>query len=110
MLVMSMTNEFWRGKRVLITGHTGFKGSWLALWLKQLGAQVSGLSLAPKSQPSLHNLLGGAGEGPDIVDIRDRAGVTHQVLRSKPQIVFHLAAQALVRASYRDPAETYETN
>ncbi|WP_425348620.1 CDP-glucose 4,6-dehydratase [Pararhizobium arenae] len=110
MLVMTMTNDFWRGKRVLITGHTGFKGSWLALWLRQLGAEVSGLSLLPKSEPSLYNLLGGAAEGDDIVDIRDRAAVTHQVLRSKPQIVFHLAAQALVRASYRDPAETYDTN
>ncbi len=107
---MTMTKDFWRGKRVLITGHTGFKGSWLALWLRQLGAEVSGLSLAPNAEPSLHGLLGGAAEGPDIVDIRDRAAVTNRVLRAKPQIVFHLAAQALVRASYRDPAETYETN
>jgi CDP-glucose 4,6-dehydratase len=109
-LVMTMTNEFWRGKRVLVTGHTGFKGSWLTLWLRELGADVSGLSLAPQTDPSLHLLLGGGMDGPGIVDIRDRDAVTHHVLKTKPQIVFHLAAQALVRAGYRNPAETYDVN
>lgn len=106
--VIEMGKEFWRGKRVLVTGHTGFKGSWLALWLRELGADVTGLSLAPRSQPSLHDLLGGSAEG--IVDIRDREAVNHHVIRSKPEIVFHLAAQALVRASYRDPLGTYDVN
>lgn len=109
-LVTTMTNEFWRGKRVLVTGHTGFKGSWLTLWLRELGAEVSGLSLAPQSEPSLHLLLGGTMDGPGIIDIRDRDAVTNHVLRTKPEIVFHLAAQALVRAGYRNPAETYDIN
>jgi CDP-glucose 4,6-dehydratase len=109
-MVMPMTNEFWRGKRVLITGHTGFKGSWLTLWLRELGADVAGLSLAPRTEPSLHLLLGGAMDGPGTIDIRDRDAVTHYVLKTKPQIVFHLAAQALVRAGYRNPAETYDVN
>jgi CDP-glucose 4,6-dehydratase len=109
-LVMTMTNEFWRGKRVLVTGHTGFKGSWLTLWLRELGADVSGLSLAPQTDPSLHLLLGGGMDGPGIIDIRDRDAVTHYVLKTKPQVVFHLAAQALVRAGYRNPAETYDIN
>ncbi len=105
-----MTANFWYGKRVLVTGHTGFKGSWLALWLKELGAEVTGLSLAPQTEPSLHRLLDGACEGPGILDIRDRTAVLNHVLRSRPQIVFHLAAQALVRAGYRNPAETYDIN
>ncbi|WP_162843345.1 CDP-glucose 4,6-dehydratase [Pararhizobium polonicum] len=105
-----MTNEFWRGKRVLVTGHTGFKGSWLTLWLRELGAEVSGLSLAPQTEPSLHRLLGGGMDGPDIIDIRDRDAVTHHVLKTRPQIVFHLAAQALVRIGYRSPVETYDVN
>ena len=83
---MPMTNEFWRGKRVLVTGHTGFKGSWLALWLRELGADVAGLSLAPQAEPSLHLLLGGAMEGPGIIDIRDRDAVNHYVLKTRPQI------------------------
>lgn len=107
---MAMTSEFWRGKRVLVTGHTGFKGSWLTLWLRHLGADVSGLSLAPQSQPALHLLLGGSAEGSGIIDIRDREAVTNRVLQTKPQIVFHLAAQALVRAGYRNPTETFDVN
>jgi CDP-glucose 4,6-dehydratase len=109
-LVTPMTSNFWTGKRVLVTGHTGFKGAWLSLWLRQLGAEVSGLSLAPQTEPALHLLLGGETEGPGILDIRDRDAVTHHVLRSRPQVVFHLAAQALVRAGYRNPAETYDVN
>jgi CDP-glucose 4,6-dehydratase len=105
-----MREHFWHGKRVLVTGHTGFMGSWLALWLSELGAEVTGLSLAPGTSPSLHGLLGGPAEGPGILDIRDRAAVLHHVLRSRPQVVFHLAAQAQKRAGYRSPAETHDVN
>lgn len=105
-----MTANFWYGKRVLVTGHTGFKGSWLALWLKELGAEVSGLSLAPNTDPSLHHLLNGNDGETGILDIRDHTAVLNHVVRLRPQIVFHLAAQALVRASYRNPAETYDIN
>lgn len=104
-----MTGSFWDGKRVLLTGHTGFKGSWLALWLKALGAQVHGLSLAPPPGPSLNHLLNGE-TGSAILDIRDRAAVLRRVTEVKPDVVLHLAAQALVRAGYRDPVGTYETN
>ncbi|OLP53223.1 CDP-glucose 4,6-dehydratase [Rhizobium rhizosphaerae] len=105
-----MQENFWHGKRVLVTGHTGFKGSWLSLWLKELGAQVTGLSLAPQTEPSLHRLLGASTDDTDILDIRDRDAVLAHVLRSRPEIVFHLAAQALVRAGYRDPLGTFEVN
>jgi CDP-glucose 4,6-dehydratase len=104
--------QFWNGKRVLVTGHTGFKGSWLSLWLSEMGAEVSGLSLAPPTEPSLFRLLNGtrspASEG--ILDIRDRVAVAARVMVTRPEIVFHLAAQPLVRAGYRDPLGTYETN
>lgn len=106
-----MNQGFWNGKRVLLTGHTGFKGSWLALWLRALGADVHGLSLTPPPGPSLHALLNGAdGDEKGILDIRDRAAVLRRVTEVKPEIVLHLAAQALVRAGYRDPAGTYDTN
>ncbi len=103
---------FWAGKRVLVTGHTGFKGSWLSLWLSELGAQVSGLSLEPQTQPSLFNQL-----QLDlrlkhhwIVDIRDFGAVSDAVEASQPEVVLHLAAQPLVRRSYRDPLGTWATN
>ncbi len=102
---------FWQGKRVLLTGHTGFKGAWLALWLHQLGAQVTGLALPPHTVPNLFELadlrtLIHHGE----VDIRDASAVAECVNAAQPQIVLHLAAQALVRASYRDPLDTFSTN
>lgn len=102
---------FWPGVRVLITGHTGFKGAWLTLWLHRMGADVAGYSFAPPPGPSAFALarldeIGGAEFG-DILD-RDRLGAAFA--RHRPQIVFHLAAQALVRAGYADPAATYEIN
>ncbi|NER78915.1 MAG: CDP-glucose 4,6-dehydratase [Leptolyngbya sp. SIO1D8] len=102
---------FWQGKRVLVTGHTGFKGSWLSLWLSNLGATVTGLSLEPEGQPALFNQLGLA----DIVDhhigdIRDVDQLKRIVKRTQPDVVLHLAAQPLVRRSYVQPVATWETN
>jgi CDP-glucose 4,6-dehydratase len=96
------------GRRVLVTGHTGFKGSWLALWLQQLGAQVQGLAL-PVGSPSHAELLG-LDIDARLVDLRDAAAVRTTLQALRPEIVFHLAAQALVRPSYADPAQTYATN
>ena len=101
---------FWGGKRVLVTGHTGFKGSWLTLWLKRLGAEVTGLALVPDTHPSLFTLAV-ADDGPSLfVDIRDLAAVRASFKEARPEIVLHLAAQALVRPSYADPVGTYATN
>ncbi|MDP1740200.1 CDP-glucose 4,6-dehydratase [Polaromonas sp.] len=98
-----------RGRKVLLTGHTGFKGSWLALWLQQLGAEVVGLALPPDTQPSHWNLLKLDVEERQL-DIRDYAVVQKMVAQVQPDIVFHLAAQALVRRSYTDPLTTWATN
>jgi CDP-glucose 4,6-dehydratase len=103
--------SFYRGKRVLVTGHTGFKGGWLASWLKSLGAEVTGVALAPETTPSLYELAGvGAGMTSEIADIRDRQRIAQIVSAADPEVVFHLAAQPLVRRSYADPIATYETN
>jgi CDP-glucose 4,6-dehydratase len=103
--------EFWSGKRVLVTGHTGFKGSWLALWLHSLGARVHGLALAPGTVPSLWQLLDLEREvNSRLADVRDLAAVRRVVEQANPEIVFHLAAQSLVRPSYQDPVGTYATN
>lgn len=97
------------GRRVLITGHTGFKGSWLALWLRALGADVSGLALPPDTEPSHHRLLS-PGFPDALVDLRDIDAVRSAVDRFRPEIVFHLAAQPLVRRSFREPVATVATN
>ena len=102
---------FWRGRRVLLTGHTGFKGAWLALWLGELGARVTGFAGPPPSDPSLF-ALARAGERLDDVrgDVRDAAAVRAAVERARPEIVLHLAAQALVRRSLEEPAATWAVN
>lgn len=103
---------FWRGKRVLLTGHTGFKGSWLALWLGRLGAEVTGLALPPDGAPNLFTLarVDEAVHASPWCDVRDAAAVAGHVRAARPQVVLHLAAQALVRASYAAPLETYAAN
>jgi len=108
---MNPSLDFWRGKRVLLTGHTGFKGSWLALWLRRLGAQVYGFALPPDSLPSLHAALPAEARALSVGgDIRDAQAVAQAVARVRPEIVLHLAAQPLVRASYADPLTTFATN
>lgn len=104
-------SDFWRGKRVLLTGHTGFKGAWMALWLHRLGAQVTGISLPPPTTPNLFSLANiEAITTSHFCDIRDAAPLAGLVNKAQPEIVFHLAAQALVHASYRDPLTTFATN
>ena len=106
------TPSFWRGKRVLLTGHTGFKGSWLALWLARMGAEVTGLALAPATEPNLFTLARVADglHASHECDVRDAQAVAAHVQAARPQIVLHLAAQALVRAGYADPLGTHATN
>ncbi|MCA3556003.1 CDP-glucose 4,6-dehydratase [Aestuariivirga sp.] len=103
--------DFWEGRRVLLTGHTGFKGAWLALWLKRLGAVVSAVALPPPAGPSLAKAaaVDEACSG-IMLDIRDAAALARAVRGSRPSVVFHLAAQALVRQSLADPLQTFETN
>lgn len=103
--------SFWRGRRVLLTGHTGFKGSWLALWLLELGAEVVGFSNAVPTERAFFEDIDLPSDMADIRgDVRDLAAFQTVVSRERPDIVLHLAAQPLVRASYDDPVETYATN
>ena len=102
-------HEFWRGRRVFLTGHSGFKGAWMNLWLQRLGAKVTGYALAPHTEPSMFALV--RTHSPShIADIRDEPTVRDALIGADPQIVIHMAAQALVRESYRDPLATYATN
>ena len=110
-ILMTLLNDkFWQNKRVLLTGHTGFKGAWLAAWLNKLGAKVSALSLPPESSPNLYSILDTPLQKDAHIDLRDVEQVQAFVVQSKPQIVLHLAAQALVRKSYKDPLDTISSN
>jgi CDP-glucose 4,6-dehydratase len=108
---VAVSPAFWRGKRVLLTGHTGFKGAWAAIWLSRMGAQVTGLALPPDQQPSLFELAGVArGIDSRLVDLRDAPAV-RRIVDSRPfDIVLHMAAQPIVRAAIEDPVATYATN
>jgi CDP-glucose 4,6-dehydratase len=105
------TNDFFKGKKVFLTGHTGFKGAWLSLWLHSLGAQVTGYALEPPTNPSLFELAR-VGELVDSVlaDVRDLDRLKWEMAKAAPEIVIHMAAQPLVRESYRNPVETYAIN
>jgi CDP-glucose 4,6-dehydratase len=102
-------HEFWRNRRVFLTGHTGFKGAWMNLWLRSLGAKVTGYALAAPTEPNMFAIVGGHADS-HIADIRDENKVRDALIGADPQVVIHMAAQALVRESYRDPLATYATN
>ncbi len=106
-----MNPSFWKGRRVLLTGHTGFKGSWLSLWLQSMGAQLVGYSLPPPTNPSLYDVAS-VGKGMESIfgDIRDLPKIQACLATHLPEIVIHMAAQPLVRFSYENPVETYSTN
>jgi len=107
-----MTRDFWENKRVFITGHTGFKGGWLSLWLSEMGAEVFGFALSPPTNPSFYDVTGLSTNlsGETIADLRE-ANKLHEAMQdAMPEIIFHLAAQPLVRYSYSEPVETFEVN
>jgi CDP-glucose 4,6-dehydratase len=108
---MSVDADFWRGRRVLLTGHTGFKGAWLALWLQALGAQVTGFSLGVPTHPSLYELAR-VSEGIESIegDVRDFSALAAALDSARPEVVIHMAAQSLVRRSFSEPRLTYEVN
>ncbi|MCZ8376783.1 MAG: CDP-glucose 4,6-dehydratase [Beijerinckiaceae bacterium] len=110
-MVATASPEFWRGRRILLTGHTGFKGGWAALWLARMGAEVTGIALAPNTRPDLFGKLELARQiDSHLIDIRDREALAGRIRAARPEIVLHMAAQPLVRASYREPVETFATN
>lgn len=111
MQVDGLDSRFWRGKRVLLTGHTGFKGAWASLWLSRLGADVTGLSLAPETEPNLYTLASVQQDARScLIDLRNRDAVRQCVRDADPEIVLHMAAQPLVRRSYAEPVENFSTN
>jgi CDP-glucose 4,6-dehydratase len=106
-----MNKDFWKGKRVFITGHTGFKGAWLCTWLQHCGAIVTGFALSPNTKPNLFEAARVAEGMVSIIgDIRDLDSLTKSMVECSPEVVIHLAAQPLVRLSYKNPVETYSTN
>ena len=108
---LGMTPAFWAGRKVFLTGHTGFKGSWAVAMLAEMGAEVTGFSLPPPTDPSLFDLIGAGAMCRDLRgDIRDRDGLAQAIAEAKPEIVLHMAAQPLVRESYVTPVETYAVN
>jgi CDP-glucose 4,6-dehydratase len=110
-ILLKIDSAFWKNKKVFITGHTGFKGGWLSLWLSQLGAQVKGYSLAAPTNPSLFDVAKIASHiDSEIGDIRDMDKLASSMKNFNPDIVIHMAAQPLVRLSYAEPVETYSTN
>jgi CDP-glucose 4,6-dehydratase len=109
---MPIDPDFWAGRRVLLTGHTGFKGAWLSLWLQALGARVSGLAPGPPTRPSLYELagIGARMDRERAIDVRDAEALRGALREARPEVVLHLAAQPMVRRSLRDPALTYAVN
>lgn len=108
---LEQCKAFYQGKKVFLTGHTGFKGSWLSLWLHSLGSQVTGFALAPPTKPSLFELCRlDELVGSTIADVRDQKALKSAMSAAQPEIVIHMAAQPLVRDSYKNPSETYEIN
>ena len=108
---MAIDPDFWAGRRVLITGHTGFKGAWLSLWLQALGAELTGVASGPPTSPSLYELAAvGAGMREHELDVRDAAAVREALLDARPEVVLHLAGQPIVARSLEEPLMTYEVN
>jgi CDP-glucose 4,6-dehydratase len=105
-----MNGTFWKGRRVFLTGHTGFKGSWLSLWLARLGADVTGYALEPEEESLFEAASVGGDVASTIGDVRDAASLRAALTASQAEVVFHLAAQSLVREGYARPADTYATN